>query len=196
MWQREHKLCHDIENKWHVATCNVRRTRRPLCPTPRNSADNRLWRDILPGTKSRISAVRCSARKVGSLSGKHATRRTIPPGRRNSSEGLEAIQAKRLKRLNRRSSICTGRWCKVAKAVVPRPSGKPSNSKALSLCPHSGRSIASCSVMKRGDVYPSHVLYVSINHLYIEVNEPRACVVQSRGRIIVINNLTPRRALS
>jgi hypothetical protein len=39
-------------------------------------------------------------------------------------------------------------------------------------------------------------LYVSINHLFIEVNEPRACVVQSRGRIIVINNLKPRRALS
>src|SRR2546422_910907 len=168
MWQREHKSCHDIENKWHVAMCNVRRTRRPLCPTPRNSADNRLWRDILPGTKSRISAVRCSARKVGSLSGKHATRRTIPPGRRNSSEGLEAIQAKRLKRLNRRSSICTGRWCKVAKAVVPLTSGKPSNSKALSLCPHSGRSIATYSVMQRGDGYRSNGLYLYVKTLFIE----------------------------
>jgi hypothetical protein len=84
----------------------------------------------------------------------------------------------------------------VAKAVVLHPSGKPSNSKVLSLYPHSGRSIASCSVMKRGDEYPTHVLYVSINYLFIEVNEPRTCVVQSRGHIIVINNLTPRRALS
>ncbi len=189
-------MCQDIENKWHVAMGNVRHTRRPLCPTPRNSAATRRWRDILPETKSRISAARCNARKVGSLSGKHATRLTIPPGRRNSAEGLAVIQTKLHKRLNRRSSICTGRWGSGANTVVRRLSSKPSNSKGLRLHPHSGRSIASYSVMKRGDAYPSHVVYVSIHHLFREVNELRDCVVQSRGRIIVINNLTPRRALS
>src|SRR5207245_935131 len=132
----------------------------------------------------------------GSLSGKHATRLTIPPGRRNSPEGLAVIQTKLPTRLNRRSSICTGRWGTVANAVVRRPSSTPSNSKGLRLSPHSGRSIASCSVMKRDNAYPSHVVYVSIYHLFIEVNELRDCIVQPRGRIIVINNLTSRRALS
>jgi len=50
--------------------------------------------------------------------------------------------------------------------------------------------------MKRGDAYPSHVVYVSIKHLFMEVNELMDCVVQSRECIIVLNNLTPRRALS
>jgi len=175
---------------------HVRRTRRPLCPIPRNSADTRRWRDILPETKSRISAARCNARKVGSLSGKHATALTIPLGRRNSAEGLAVIQTKLHTRLNRRSSTSTGHWSTVANAVVRRPSSKPSNSKGLRLSPHSGRSLASCSVMKRDNAYPSHVVYVSIYHLFIEVNELRDCIVQPRGRIIVINNLTSRRALS
>ncbi len=82
------------------------------------------------------------------------------------------------------------------RTLVQSGKGGRANSKVLSLYPHSGRSIASCSVMQRGDEYSTRVLYVSINYLFIEVNEPRTCVVQSRGHIIVINNLTPRRALS
>src|SRR5262245_9204566 len=94
--------CHDIENKLSCKDDTAKRLRRPSWTTRRKTADNRPWRAIWLGTKSRSSVATCTVQKVGSINGKHATK---PTTRHGPPVGVRSRSASRAKHLSPLSSV-------------------------------------------------------------------------------------------